>query len=386
MSVMRRCLQVIPWLLVAMAFFAGGFMLHQSCLREAVAPPDFVSVMGYDSEGWLDHFVQLRNVTAFSFRHPLLCQIMSPVTVVAHFVSVGWGAEVGKRVVLVFFALIGGVNVWLLWTILLTLKVPCRRRMMAILLWLSLAHVWLLGGMAESFSISMTLLLVCMLLVVRRVEDWRIYCSLAVICGCVTLTNMVKPLLAAIIVCPNCRRDRFHWTSRALLTVLAFGGILVGGLSLKWRFLDGRGVCEGVAKIAQDIARYFPTGMDCGGRLWHAWNSFVCDPICLHQDPVAQSVISVGYTSPWPQVAVVAVIGLCLWSVVVNRKNAVVQVMLSMLGVDVLLHVVVGWGIAEGQVYCGHWLWIVPLFIGILPGKESPFPGVGNKDDRREAQ
>ena len=36
---------------------------------------------------------------------------------------------------------------------------------------------------------------------------------------------------------------------------------------------------------------------------------------------------------------------------------------------DFLLHVVVGWGMVEAQIYCGHWLYLVPVLVAYLPGR-----------------
>lgn len=345
---------------VALVLWAFGVALHRDCRGAPVNELGWVSVAGYDSEAYLTQFTNPAYITDVNHRHPVMKPLLLPVFAVGTSLAEKVSPEAGKTGVIGCFALFGAADVVLLWLIMTSLGAALPARIASTLLWLSFAHVWLLGGMAESFGVSATLLLLCVWLRARGVRDARAWGALAVLAAGVTVTNGVKPLLAGV-------RDR-----RTLLRTVAAVAVIalaaVAAVAAKWLWIDGIAFGEGCRRVFGDIALGF-TPMTPGERAWFAWNAFWCEPIVFHWDVVSRDVIRNAYSWWGPHALAAAVLVFAALGAFLNRSNGVVRTILLFVSFDVLLHVVVGWGLAEGQIYSGHWLWAVPVLVSLLPGR-----------------
>ena len=75
-----------------------------------------------------------------------------------------------------------------------------------------------------------------------------------------------------------------------------------------------------------------------------------------------------------PYIFVAAVLLLVIWSYVKNFKNKLVQVLMISFLFDILIHCVLKFGLHTSYIYGGHFIFVVPLFIGWLfyAYKDSP--------------
>lgn len=354
----RKWIIAIVFLGLWAAFWGFGVRLHQSC---AGVEPNFlgwVSIDGYDSEGYLCQFIDMRSVLDLNSRHPVLRPLLLPVFAVASSLLDNFGPEAAKIGVLGFFAFVGAVNTLLLYLVLGRLGVGARMRIGSVLLWLSFSHVWLLGGMAESFALSIALLLSAVYLQARGVRDERVWLALAALTSGVTLTNGVKTLIAW--------RPERRQLVRVVCWCAAAAAVVPFVLAAKWVLVNHMTVTQGFFSIVDD-ARLGFIGLTLRERLWYFWQAFLCDPICLHGPIISVDSITSGYPTVWPTLAVALVLACAAVGAVLNRRHPVVRTVLLFVACDVALHVVVGWGLHEGQIYCGHWFWSLPLFVALLP-------------------
>ena len=354
------------------AFAGVGLALHEACKEAPVNELGWTDIAGYDSEAYVTWYVNVYSAFSVNHRHPLMGAAFLPITLVGSSVAQRMGPEAGSRAVLVVFALVGALTFGLLWLVMTKAGVPLVQRVVSAALWLSFAHVWILGGIAESFGVSQLILLGVLLMVVCRVRDWRVWTAVGAFAGAVTVTNGVKPFLAWI--AGGAQDEDARRMRKRVLLIGAAGGVgLValglGALFVKWTFMDKCGFAGGVASVVRDVMECFPTGMSFSHRLWFTWNAFWCEPMMLHGPVVAKTGVESDYSSLLPHVAGVAVLALCVWSAVRNFRLPLVRAMLAMVTVDFVLHVVLGWGVGEGQIYCGHWFWSIPILIALLPRK-----------------
>lgn len=69
----------------------------------------------------------------------------------------------------------------------------------------------------------------------------------------------------------------------------------------------------------------------------------------------------------WWQYAVCCIIILCMIAaIVLNYKNKLIWLLASLLSVDILLHIILKFGISSSFIYGGHWIYVVPLLLGWL--------------------
>jgi len=354
------------------AFAATGIAMHEASKGHDRNEFGWVGIAGYDSEAFLSSYIHMEAMFDVGHRHPLRGIAFFPIIAVGVTATDWFGPEVGQRAVLACFALFGVTSFLLLWLVLAKLGAPFVSRVGASALWLSFAYVWILGGIAETFGASMMILLGVTLLVAYGVRDVRAWFAACVVAGGVTVTNGVKPILSWLAAAGGW--DYVRKLPRK--TVLVFCGVASGlflaalaFLALKWTFLDGFGFFGGIHSVVSDIGMYLPHGTGFGRRCWLTWNMFWCEPMLLHGKFVGASYVTAAYGKALPHVVGAAVMALCVWSAIANFWRPVVRAALLMVSFDVLLHVVVGWGFEEGYLYCGHWFWIIPLLVGLLPRK-----------------
>jgi len=185
----------------------------------------------------------------------------------------------------------------------------------------------------------------------------------------------IKPLAAWMVAADGFRSmRRIRMRTVVLFVALVAGGLGVASLAVmcKWMFLDGISVKQGVSITVNEVAKFLSTDFSLSERLPLAWNAFWCEPMMLRESVIGQGEIVHDYRTFLPHILGAAVLALCVWSAIRNRRLPVVRAALSMVVFDFLLHVVVGWGTDEGQIYCGHWFWAIPLLVVLLPRRVVP--------------
>jgi len=358
--------------LVFMAFCCTGFMMHFACRDAPKNELGWTSVAGYDSEGYVTHYTSPVGLMEVSHRHPLAALAMAPVTLVGLLVTFRAGPGVGHYAVIGCFALIGALTCWLLWTVLKKSGAERLSRISAMALWLSFAHVWILGGVAELFSISMAIMLGVLLMVLCDVRDVRAWIGASALAGGVTVTNFVKPVVAWLVAAGGLRFVcKLRIRTVMIAAAVALGGLVAAALAVmgKWVYVDGITVGAGASITVNEVAKFLPTDLSLARRLWLTWNACWCEPMLLRESVIDQGMSLPPYGTVLPHVLGASVLALCAWSVIRNFRLPVVRAALAMVVFDFLLHVVIGWGIVEGQIYCGHWFWIVPLLVALLPSR-----------------
>lgn len=68
----------------------------------------------------------------------------------------------------------------------------------------------------------------------------------------------------------------------------------------------------------------------------------------------------------WQYIFIAVLIVLLLISFVKNRNNKLVLLIASLFSVDILIHIILKYGVSEPYIYGGHWIYIVPLLLGWL--------------------
>lgn len=72
------------------------------------------------------------------------------------------------------------------------------------------------------------------------------------------------------------------------------------------------------------------------------------------------------YQHWWQYLFIIILLIMILISSIKNIKSSPVQMLILFFGFDILLHVIIGFGSGEAFLYGGHWVFLVPLFIGWL--------------------
>lgn len=351
-------------------FGAFGVALHEKARTVDDKGMGFVSVAGFDGEVYMRRYCDVYSIFRIRKRHPAEAIVAAPAYVVGSAVASRAGQEPAKVAQILLFAAVAAVTAGLLW--LLTEDLG------AMALWLSFGSVWLLASAPELFAVSQLILVGTLLLVKRNVRDLRAWLALTLLAGGTTITNVVKPVAAW---CTGVLRDRSaraalrHHAGKIGLGLAVLFVALAFAEVAKWIWIDGRSVQSEVAMGWDYIAKWSASGYGFGERLARLWEMFWCEPLMSHGAIFGQAnadgldVLPLGYRWPLPHAAGAALLALCGWSAWRNRADAVVRAALAMVAFDVVLHVLIGWGLPEAQIYCGHWFFVVPLLVAKLRGQ-----------------
>jgi len=382
---MSRLKRVLPWLLLGLAFVLFGVWVRMQCPASLYCGKD-TEIYSFDFLGYAYTVSDFRYLGYGRFRHPLWGWLTAPLTLFgSKFLMLGewpfWGF------LLVVFASVGVLGVWLLRRLLLTFAgISAAEATVATCLFLSFAHVWLLAGLPETFGPSMTLALLTLCwalgssarrqrnsitILGETVTEARLgaqldrigWILLAVLTGGVTITQAAKTGIAYALTFGK-------WMRPLMWVALAFAGgaalvVLVFYLRVRVRLIlysDAPGMESAWHSLVDHIA---PLATGWGERAWRIW-VFFSEPIILRGENFDVRVISRGYDSclqPALLAVLYALAGVSAW---LNRKAPVVRMLAAMFLVDVAIHFVIGWGLGEAQLYGGHWMYGVPILIGFL--------------------
>ena len=99
--------------------------------------------------------------------------------------------------------------------------------------------------------------------------------------------------------------------------------------------------------------------------------NFMGESMVFHRSRLLEDVLRsrpeiVRYSSPWPYVAVALVGLLCVLGIALGRKDRFFWLVLSFFATDVVLHLVLGFGISEVYIMAAHWIYVLPLTMAFL--------------------
>lgn len=308
-------------------FWAGLYISFVVCafvVKNYVLSNNIPEILGWDYKTFVNQIQNWGYISYFGFRHPGLGIVLSPLVALEHL----WSGA--------YLLVMPGVA---LMTAYLIYKMS---NAIGLIVWLSFPVTWLMAAIPESFPIAQLTLVVSLYLMTKKdfsTETGRSRATLlsvialSIVNSMVTLTNGVKPMLAYLITCNN-RRTIIKLTGIALM-------LLIGGVFFFYvrSLVCGRSCVSGIAKTLSWIPEK--------RVLWQELYGFFIKPV-----GVIQSFI---------------VYPLLVYCVFLGRLKGLRKRVLwisAFVFVDVVLHLVIGWGMQEPWVFAPHWIFIIPLIVG----------------------
>lgn len=343
-------------------------------------------IYSFDFQGYAKTFTNYNFISFGRFRHPLWGWLTSPVTLFGQKIIDQFGEQAFWIYLIGFFALVGACSVALVYGLVRRCGEASVGEALAVTaLFVSFAHVWLLAGMPETFGISMLLALVALWWGVgsgERIKKESVCVAdetfkgpdvgarldiigwglLAFLMGGITLTQGVKAVMGFFVV------HRRGWR-RSLMFAAGLGIFVVLTLLVFYIRVCVR-VANNPSTAGMDAA--WNTLFGCVAPLSMPWREclrnvwiFFSEPILLRGEPFDQRMIIGGYESLVQPVLLTVLYALALASAWMNRRHVLVKLMGAMFLVDVAIHFIVRWGLTECQLYGGHWMYILPILIGL---------------------
>ena len=184
--------------------------------------------------------------------------------------------------------------------------------------------------------------------------------------GGVTISNAGKPLLASL-VGRYPLAERIRNLFRSLLPFVAAVAIVFGIYTLKdWAF---PGTSDSPAQTTLSQLREFHHDELFAHQLINDFwsNTFMTTPLVRQIIGEEQVFRPTEYLHGWHYAIPFMLFFLSLASLLLNiRKNPYVQMIACYLAVDLIIHLGFGYGMSEGILFGGHFLFLIPALIGWL--------------------
>lgn len=77
------------------------------------------------------------------------------------------------------------------------------------------------------------------------------------------------------------------------------------------------------------------------------------------------------YRHWWQYLFIIVLYGMIILAIIRNYRNKLLWLLCGFFASDLFIHIVIGYGLSEGFIYGGHWVCLIPLFLGLLYNSAS---------------
>lgn len=292
--------------------------------------------------------------------HPLLYYILYPILKIGSFLRLIFKHEIAKvvfiNVVCAYLVSSSIMYVYRYLRVIIELK---RKISLLMIFFYSLFSTCIILSFTfESFTFSLYLLSFSIYyysdLKKRDKKSYFADAFLTILLGAVTITNLAKGALLMFFTKNNFRTTLFKIIYISVFFLIVFMYLEYRYNTLDWLFKR---------------YKYF-TNMDYS-LYENAIDLFIGAPILLPELLIKYSatqnylvIITDYYHRCWQYIFTAILWGGIIFSILRNYKNIYQIMILACFMVDIFLHIILKYGIAEPFVYGGHWVYIIPLTLG----------------------
>ena len=341
------------------SFYLGFFFFRNDALGYVM--------MGYDTMSNSFQFY-FPYVHCWHLRHPLQAIFSLPWSLVRYVISL-FGNDLGWMVYTSTMPIISAFSNLLLFKIQRTEGVSSFISSLMVIMFCGFAHVILLSWQYESFPISMFFLLWFTLYILKsKCDSWQDNVLFALITG-ITSTNMLKVMSVFLISSRNIR-EAFM---RIIKSVWLFGFLMI--IPALQLILSSLKHGDFWGHFITNATNFSFRETETIGALW---NNFLCEPLFFHNigkifyDEEARNTVGglctvmMPYSSNMIIVAIIVIYMTVVASCLLFWRKAIVKFLISYLCVDLFILLVLGYGKNEAQLFCMHWMFCIPISVGML--------------------
>lgn len=301
----------------------AAFLTVALIVRKHVILYGVTEICGWDYHTFVEQIQDWGYISYFGFRHPGLGVVLSPLVAIEHL----WSGA--------YLVVMPGVA-------LLTAYLIYRLgRLIGLIVWLCLPVTWLMSAIPESFPVVQLALVGSVFLINGKhslnnndgTADVKRVLLLAAINGMITLTNVLRPILAYAF---NCRDRRKLLLIGGAMVLVVLSGV---GFFFVRSVVCGRSCFAGITMTLSWIPEK--------RNLLQEFYGFFIRPVGLFQSFVIYPLLVYG-----------------LWRLRGCFADILIRSLLAFLSVDFLLHLFIGWGMSEPWVFAPHWIFVIPIIIG----------------------
>lgn len=317
-------------------------------------------LMGYDSDFYIggeNPKLMLSKIASWNLRHPLYVIINYPVLLIDALLP----SKLHWAVFAVFSSIIMAGSNLLIYKICKQAVVGEISTFISVILFSTFAHIMLLSGLAETYVLTIYFVLLLILLALTnkstRLSDNVIF---AILSG-TTLTNCIYFFFVKVWEKAGNIKQAVITTFKSTYLFIPLFVITMTGLAFRY-FVKQIPLMEAILNDTHKFVH------DTNIRLTTIWNHYFADPFLFHYtDQVVHTSNAEAlpaYPSIFYHITIIFLLIFALWGVV-KSKAILRNICLSFFTYNIIIHFVCGYGNNELQLFCGHWLFFVPIFIAI---------------------
>lgn len=331
----------------------------------AVIPNDTpLGLLGYDTGKYLisaPGIISPGYILAWNLRHPLYKIYLLPVTLLNEGLLL-LGINLSWPLYLLTSTFMMSCSGLFIFKSLRAIKVDDKAAYLLLLLFCSFAHTIMLSIQVDSFVMSMFFCSAMTLLFVRKTHN-KLSDNLLFL-GVVgtTSTNFVKIIFYQLLE----ERLFIKTVRRFILSLILFACLFTLTVrNLIFRIIEYPN--DFLYAILGDTLDYQGSNLN---RLHFFLVNFISEPIIFHHTTGIiysfETVNLPSYSSQLLYIPIFLIYSIVIVSIILNRKQPIIHLFCLCFGFDLFMHFGVGYGMDEGQLFCGHWLFFIPIIIGVL--------------------
>ena len=328
-----------------------------------------LGMLGYDTAGHLTYepmMISTDNILNWNLRHPLYRLFFLPVILIneglLHLgINITWPLFLATSTLLMSFS---GLFIF---KALRSLNLNTVAASLFILLYCSFAHVMMLSIQVDSFVMSMFFCSAMTLLFVRSFHNMLTDNILFLGIAGTTSTNFIKFAIYQLLE----ERSFKQSLARFIKSIIAFCVLFILTFpNLVTRLIERpRGFLYAVMGDSFNFQ-----GSDISK--WRLFiDNFLSDPLLFHHTTGIVYSYETIHLPPYPSalfyVPIAIIILLVLTSVILYWRKPVIRLFCCCFCFDLFMHFGIGYGIEEGQLFCGHWQFFIPIVTGLLASKHN---------------
>ena len=313
-------------------------------------------LMGYDSDFYIgegNEKLALNKIASWNLRHPLYVMINYPILLI--------DALLPSKLHWAFSSFIMAGSNLLIYKICKQVSVGKISTLISIILFSTFAHILLLSGLAETYVLTIYFVLLLILLAMTkkstRLSDNVIF---AILTG-TTLTNCIYFFFVKVWEKAGNIKQAVITTIKSTYIFIPLFVITMTGLAFRY-FVKHIPLMEAILNDTHKFVH------DSNMQLSTIWNHYFADPFLFHYtDQVVHTSNAEAlpaYPSSFYHISIIFLLLFALWGVI-KSKAVLRNICLSFFAYNIIIHFVCGYGNNELQLFCGHWLFFVPIFIAI---------------------
>ena len=360
-SLKELCISIIPYGKTEKVIFTSTLIWFLLFSMFFAYSADFTyknEIMGYDGYfyiGYDNQKLRLDKIFSWNLRHPIFVMINYPILII--------DAILPKELHVAIFSLASSIITAS--SNLLIFKI-CRLQSHNIanctiptILFPTFAHILLLSGQAETYVYTIFFMLLLILLALNgKSSSITNNIIFAVLTGS-TLTNCVYFFIVKYWEEGGNINKAIYKTLKSTLLFLPLFGLTFIGLAFRY-FVKHLTVYEAVLNDTHKFVH------DNNNLIQAAWDHYLSEPFLFHQvhDIVLtkNAEILASYPSFIYHFIIIIILGFSAWGLY-KSMTMLRQIFVSIVLYNIIIHFVCGYGNNELQLFCGHWIFFIPILI-----------------------